>query len=299
MLTGPASALADVAVPVRAGKAAFLADDEMKTLRALVDTFIPGPPLDTDQGALAAGCAEAIDALLGAFKTDPPRIYAGAPFSDRGGFKVNRFKRFLRLDPYEEMGWRLRVAGSRGKKKLEFNGPVEGWQQTYREGLAALDDAAGGAGFAGANPIARELIVLNPPNGKVSALIDAAWPHTYQFMYGAPEYGGNKGLIGWDYTDYAGDVLPRGWTRDEIEKLDSAPSRQTDLSKLAAPAAAVHALAPLAAGEAAHHILARSGDSLAAVRAEIAAVLEWKGLGLLESAGVGQRKTNRGRPDGA
>ena len=30
----------------------------------------------------------------------------------------------------------------------------------------------------------------------VAALVDVAFPHTLEFMYGAPEYGGNRDLVG-------------------------------------------------------------------------------------------------------
>jgi hypothetical protein len=35
-------------------------------------------------------------------------------------------------------------------------------------------------------------------------------------MYGAPEYGGNQGLVGWHNIDFAGDVQPRGYTDAEV-----------------------------------------------------------------------------------
>jgi hypothetical protein len=133
-----------VAVPVDGGDGAakFLNDAELAALRALVDRLIPGPPEDLDPGALDAGCAEAIDALLGAFSVDPPRIYAGGPYSDRGGATQNDFAQFIPLDDYETLAWRLRIEGSQGRPEREFNGAVVGLQQIYREGLAALDAEA-------------------------------------------------------------------------------------------------------------------------------------------------------------
>src|SRR5918998_988590 len=112
-----AGPLGEIAVASR-GQRTYLDEAELKALRGLVDVFVPA---DLDPGALAAECAEAIDALLGAFETDPPRIYAGAPFSDRAGSPVNHFKRFLPLDPYETKAWRLRIEGSTGDPALEFN----------------------------------------------------------------------------------------------------------------------------------------------------------------------------------
>ena len=43
-------------------------------------------------------------------------------------------------------------------------------------------------------------------------------------MYGPPEYGGNRGLAGWGYTRWPGDVQPRGYRDDEVTGPDPAPA---------------------------------------------------------------------------
>ncbi|MDX1497491.1 MAG: hypothetical protein R3352_08045, partial [Salinisphaeraceae bacterium] len=101
----------------------FLSESQLSSLRAFVDRMIPE---DLDPGAVAACCAEAIDHLLAAFQTDPPFIYAGAPFSDRGGADENGFLEFIPLDAYEALAWRLAIEGSQGMPEREFNGPVKG-----------------------------------------------------------------------------------------------------------------------------------------------------------------------------
>jgi hypothetical protein len=263
---------AAVAVAVDDGPR-FLTDHELDTLRALVDRFVPGEPEDTAPGAVAAGCAEAIDALLGAFLVDPPRIYAGGPFSDRGGSAVNHFAEFLPLDGYETTAWRLRIEGSRGRPELEFNGPVKGYQATYREGLAALDDASPGEGFAALPAAARDLVLRTTDDEAVLELIDLAFPHTLEFLYGAPEYGGNRDLVGWRLTDYDGDVQPRGWTREEVEQPDQ-PGVAGMLRDLPLTADELAPLLPLTTTEQAHGMLTRSGGRLRGLRAEAAAVEE-------------------------
>jgi hypothetical protein len=270
LAAGPASAFGDVAVAVRQGTPAFLSPAELKALRGLVDRFIPGPPEDPDDGALAAGCAEAIDALLGSFLSDPPRIWAGAPFSDRAGSDVNHFTRFLSLDSYEEKAWRLRIEGSGGRPELEFNGRVKGWQEIYRAGLTALDAAAGPVPFGDQPGPARDLVLQNSGgNPDVAAMVDIAFPHTYQFMYGAPEYGGNRDLVGWRYTNYDGDVLPRGWTRAEIEEPGSG-ARRANLDEAPLPLERLIALSPLGASpEAAHGMLTRSDGTLSGLREQL------------------------------
>jgi len=275
LLAGPASTLGDIAIAVTPGEAAFLTDPELETLRGLVDRFIPGKPEDTDDGAVVAGCAEAIDALLGAFGVDPPLIYAGAPFSDRGGSTVNHFEDFLRLDSYEAMAWRLRIEGSKGQAKLEFNGPVPGFQTVYREGLAALDEAAGNRSFADVPGLGRDLILRSSDDPRIAELVDVAFLHTVELMYGAPEYGANRDLLGWEYTNYDGDVQPRGYTREQIEQLDPAGAREPSLEREpSTPMETLVAMAPLGFGEAAHGILAPAGGSLSALRSALAPIIE-------------------------
>ena len=204
-----------------AAGARFLDDAERATLRALVDSLIPA---DTDPGALAAGCDEAIDRLLAAFATDPPLIYAGGPFSDRAGAPTNHFLEFVALDEYEEFAWRLAIEGSQGRPEREFNGPVKGMQQIYREGLARLDERArelGFESFAALPAPLREPILRDSGDAQVQELLDIAFPDTLDAMYGAPEYGGNQGLVGWGFTAFDGDVQPRGYTADEVVNPDN------------------------------------------------------------------------------
>ena len=267
LASGPVSALGDVAVAIAHPGHSFLDEGEFETLSGLVDRFIPGQPEDPDPGAVAAGCAEAIDALLDAFAMDPPRIYAGAPFSDRAGSPVNHFTEFLRLDAYEEKAWRLRIEGSGGDPGLEFNGPVPGWQTVYREGLAALNAAAGG-NFAALPGPARDLVLRNSDGGPIGELIDIAWPHTWQFMYGAPEYGANKDLVAWRYSNYPGDVQPKGWTREQIEQPGgTSGERPRSLDELPIPLERHAVIAALGASqEHLHGLIVRSGGTLSGLR---------------------------------
>lgn len=202
----------------------FLSEAELDTLRALVDRFIPGQPEDLDPGAVAACCAEAIDHLLAAFQTDPPFIYAGAPFSNRGGSSTNHFLEFVRLDAYEELAWRIAIEGSAGLPEREFNGPVKGMQQIYREGLAQLEQRAreqGFGSFAEMPGLFRDRIIGDSNDAAVADMVDIAFPDTLDAMYGPPEYGGNCELSGWQFTRYEGDVQPRGYTPAQIVHADN------------------------------------------------------------------------------
>jgi hypothetical protein len=202
----------------------FLSEGELMTLRALVDRFIPGQPEDLDPGAVAACCAEAIDYLLAAFQTDPPFIYAGAPFSNRGGSSTNHFLEFVRLDAYEELAWRIAIEGSAGLPAREFNGPVKGMQQIYREGLAQLEQRAreqGFGSFAEMPGLFRDRLIGDSSDATIADMVDIAFPDTLDAMYGPPEYGGNCELLGWQFTRYEGDVQPRGYTPAQIVHADN------------------------------------------------------------------------------
>ncbi len=229
VLRGGATVLVSAVLPVSLREAAaaptpmpsFLDGEELRTLAALVDRIIPA---DSDPGALAANCARFIDAFLGAFRSDPPFIYAGGPFSDRGGNPNNDFLEFLPLDPYEETAWRLVLEGSAGKPELEFNGPVTGLQKVYREGLAALNARAqqfGVAGFADAPEPTRDVLLRDPENPAVSRLVNAAYLDTMNGMYGPPEYGGNQDFVGWTNNGYDGDTQPRGYTAEQVINADN------------------------------------------------------------------------------
>src|SRR4029453_15562214 len=131
------------------GAGFFLNAAEMRTLRALCERFIPGPPEDPDPGAREAGAADYIHLLLGAFERKPVELFAGGPFSLREGGGHNHFADFIELDALEERTWRARIEGSRGRPELEWNGPVVGWQERYRRGLELLEAAAAPLGGGG------------------------------------------------------------------------------------------------------------------------------------------------------
>ncbi len=181
----------------------FLSQHEYDVVARVADRLLP--PHEEFAGGAAAGVAEYVDRTLGAFSFDPPRIWAGGPFSGRYGGDAS-FDAFVPLSRVEALGWRIRIEGSLGRPEREWNGPVRGWQEIYREGIAnlgddflALDDATQDARIDDE----RELKQL-------------CFEHACEACYGAPEYGGNRELTGWRAIGYAGDVQPRGWSDDEV-----------------------------------------------------------------------------------
>jgi hypothetical protein len=180
----------------------WLSDHEYEVVRAACARLIP---TDEDPGAEEACVVDYIDRLLGAFEFDPPLVWAGGPYSGRHGGGAG-FARFVPLGPLDELAWRTRIEGSRGIPEREFNGPVVGLQERYREGVAAL-----GADFA------------EVPHEEQQRRLDASgdfaqllYEHACEGMYGPPEYGGNRDLAGWRYIGYEGDVQPRGYTDEEV-----------------------------------------------------------------------------------
>lgn len=200
----------------------FLNAHEMATLRALADRLIPGPPEDPDPGASIARCAEAIDALLAAFSFDPPLIHAGGPFSNRAGAERDDMARFVPLDPVSELGWRIRLEGTKGRPDRMFGGPVNGLQEMYQQGLAALDRRSRPEQFASATRTVQ-LRVMSDANA--ADFVSAVMADCIGAMYGPPEYHGNHDRSGWKPIDWPGDVQPHGWSDHQVSSPDRTSSR--------------------------------------------------------------------------
>jgi hypothetical protein len=112
------------------------------------------------------------------------------------------------LDPLDELAWRTRIEGSQGRAEREWNGAVTGLQERYEEGIAAL-----GADFAGLDPEDQDARLAAVPEFR-----SLVYEHACEAMYGAPEYGGNRDLVGWRSIGFEGDVQPRGWADTEVSE---------------------------------------------------------------------------------
>ena len=183
----------------------WLTAAEHRTVTALFDVLVP--PDGTSPGAGEAGGADYLDQLLGAFSFDPPRIWAGGPFSGRHGGEAG-FDAWIPLGALEELAWRIRIEGTQGRPEREFNGPAAGWQEQYRAALTVLGDD-----FADTGP--------DEQRARLAATDDEfrelAFTHACESLYGDPVYGGNRDRTGWVAIGFAGDVQPRGWTDAEVE----------------------------------------------------------------------------------
>ena len=181
----------------------YLDPDSYAAVEAACERLIP--PTHGHPGAAALGVADYIDVLLGAFLVDPPRVWAGGPFSGRHGGEAS-FERFLPLSRLDELAWRTRIEGSQSIPEREFNGPVRGWQQEYRDGIAAL-----GPDFVELAADGQDARLDAVPEFK-----QLLYGHACEGAYGAPEYGGNRGGGGWRAIGFPGDVQPRGYTDEEV-----------------------------------------------------------------------------------
>jgi len=182
----------------------FFTGDEYRIIDAACARLIP---TDQDPGATEARVVDYIDGLLGAFTFDPPRIWAGGAFSGRFGGDP-AFATFHRLSALDELAWRTRIEGSLGIAEREWNGPVVGLQEHYRAGLDLL-----GADFADVDGEEQDRRLTEH-----AAFTRLLYEHACEGMYGAPEYGGNQGLVGWSYIGFAGDVQPRGYSDEEVSQ---------------------------------------------------------------------------------
>ncbi|MHB1568533.1 MAG: gluconate 2-dehydrogenase subunit 3 family protein [Solirubrobacteraceae bacterium] len=235
-LVAPArvSALIDEVVRGRLpdGGGRFLSRSELEALRAVTARLLPGPPDDPGPGALKVHAAEAIDLLLGAFELDPPLIHAGGPFSGRAGGHVDDFAHFVALDAQAELGWRIRLEGSRGLREREFAGPVTGLQEIYRAGLARLEQLSrqrSGHPFAQA-PAATQDALLASHDDTIARFVNAAVANSLEALCGPPEYGGNHALAGWRGLQWRGDSAPDGYTRAQVTEPDPPTGIVTSLS---------------------------------------------------------------------
>jgi hypothetical protein len=178
--------------------AVHLNDREKTMLATVMDLLVPR------SGEL--GGADYVDQLLGAFTWDPPHIWAGGPFSGRHGGDAG-FERWLELGTAEELAWRTRIEGSRGLPEREWNGPVIGWQEIYRDGLGQLGDD-----FSSQPPEEQRRRLDHCD----VAFRDQVFDHACESLYGDPVYGGNRDGEGWASIGFAGDTQPRGWTDAEV-----------------------------------------------------------------------------------
>jgi hypothetical protein len=165
---------------------AYFTEYERLVIAAAAARVLPGASAD-----------RYIDQLLGAFSYDPPRIWAGGPFSGRHGGSAG-FGDWIPLGPIEEQAWRQRVGA---------------WQAQYRQLLDALGDD-----YADQTDDEQDRRLAAVPE-----LRDVLYEHACEGTYGDPVYGGNVDFVGWDAIGWVGDIQPRGYTDAEVAQRKKSP----------------------------------------------------------------------------
>jgi gluconate 2-dehydrogenase gamma chain len=183
----------------------FFTSHQAAVVQDATARIAPGPQDDPGEGpgAREADVTGYIDSMLGALEggSPPPMIFAGGPWSNRHTSGPDLMDRFVPLDPVAAIAWRKRLAG---------------WQQQYTRGIAALDKLAGGD-FTKATASSQDKILATQSVSTFTALL---FEHTIEGLYATPEYGGNRDLVGWKDISFPGDIQPRGYTSDEVERSD-------------------------------------------------------------------------------
>jgi hypothetical protein len=165
----------------------------------------PGPDDDPAEkghpGAREAGVVHYIDTMLSALNGPAPEVFAGGPWSNRHTSGPDMMAAFIGLDPVSQIAWRKRITG---------------WQQQYRQGVATLDTLAGGD-YTTVSKAHQDKYLAKPA---ASSFLGLLFEHTIEGLYANPEYGGNRGKVGWQDIGYPGDSQPRGYTADEVTRSD-------------------------------------------------------------------------------
>jgi hypothetical protein len=199
----------------------FFTEQERMTLGLFCDRVFPK--------ATSLGAVYYIETLLTAFDSNPPKIYAGGPFSGRNPFSKsgvptkefpkNSFMEFLPLSRVQEATWRLKIYGSRsipgGYWNEKVAGEVIGLRDLIKSGIQ--------------NAIQEDNKI--PDWGRTSSHFQkTVTALVVEGCFSAPEYGGNLENQGWKLASFPGDSLPLGYslfdesTQSYKERSDSPVS---------------------------------------------------------------------------
>jgi hypothetical protein len=187
-------------------------------------------------------------------------IFAGGPFSGRtpfpdpsAGTPSPRYPRdafldFVPLPRVKRLAWRVRLDGADAVPEVAQNPLARSrsdvdMRRRYREGLALVENLSAerfARSFTDLSPAEQDqvLATLQMRNPAFSNLLVE---HTIEGLLCAPEYGGNRGGMGWALVGFDGDSQPLGYTiydevagvyRERDDKPNSAPNPDEDCSGL-------------------------------------------------------------------
>jgi hypothetical protein len=216
---GCSSSTSPAAAPAKAPPY-FTAEDEA-ILNALADAVLPP---DDVVGGSKLGVVNYIETLLTAFDQDPPKIYAGGPFSGRAPlalstghpsstFPEDEFETFQPLDRFQTADWKLRIYGSAGVPgggpNDAITGPVIGLRQAVATAIASAKLA-----------VPKNVAVADLTTDEKTTMLRALDKTTQDTIielvlegsFTAPEYGGNTNRAGWQMMFFEGDRQPVGFS---------------------------------------------------------------------------------------
>ena len=166
-------------------------------------------------------------------------------------FPPNSFREFLPLTRLQTMSWKVRIFGAETVSEVAGNPlaaerPEVDLRRKYRQGLASLDalslqDPQFGVPFVELPP-ESQTEVLDRVEVSFNLLLHR---HVIEGTLCAPEYGGNRNLLGWQLTRFDGDSQPLGYAirdesvpgnyREREDKPNSGPNPDEDCDEFSEP----------------------------------------------------------------
>jgi hypothetical protein len=217
----PAGVLAEVLAGCGPeGEAGPFDEHQRAVITEATARLIPGPTDDPGEaghpGAREANVTGYITVMIGAMAYQPPKVFAGGPFSDRSGHATDQMATFLEPNRALAANWRLRL------QRLHA---------VYLEGIAAFEASArrlGGSTFLTLSAADKDIVLAANPKvrslpSSYDGFTDLLFEHAIEGMYSVPEYGGNSGTVAWKDIGFPGDVQPTGYTDAQVSQpLDTA-----------------------------------------------------------------------------
>ncbi len=165
-------------------------------------------PTDDEPGATEAGVVDYIDGFLGAFASDPPLIWAG--WTVLGTVRRQRLGSQRSTDSPRVTS----SPGALGSKARSASANASGSDRSSAC-RSSIDKGSWRSARSSCDLSGEEQDQRLRENGEFTTLL---YEHACEGMYGAPEYLGNRGLVGWNNIGWAGDVQPRGYTDEEVSQ---------------------------------------------------------------------------------
>jgi len=190
-----------------------------KMLARLADSYLP--IRSPDSGKIVYDVSAYLESFFSAFNQDPPRIFAGGPFSGRnappgGSAPPNDFQQSLPLSRYQRLAWKLRLHGPEDLADEPFvvlsdelKNNYVGLAETVFEGLNGAERLANDR-FP--RPVDADDLLRAAGSDFMAVFPDLV----AEAAFSAPEYMGNLGT--WPEIFYPGDSLPVGYSEPAISQ---------------------------------------------------------------------------------